>query len=73
MGDSDQTLSEYLASPGGGGITLPTKIQKVLHDALADAFDAKTAKEVQGYSAEIFVSLFDNAVDPDISSQECLT
>ena len=64
MGDSDQTLSEYLASPGGGGITLPTKIQKVLHDALADAFDAKTAKEVQGYSAEIFVSLFDARVDP---------
>ena len=42
MGDPDQTLSEYLASPGGGGITLPTKIQKALHDALADAFDAKT-------------------------------
>ena len=42
MGDSDQTLSEYLACPGGGGITLPTKIQKVLHDARADAFDAKT-------------------------------
>ena len=49
MGDSDQPLSEYLAQPGGGGAVLPSKIQQALvHDALANALDVKSAQEQRG-------------------------
>ena len=58
-------LSEYLAQPGGGGALLPTKIQKALHDALSDALGAKSAKEVQGFGADVFESLYDATVDEE--------
>ena len=65
MGDSDQPLSEYLAQPGGGGAVLPSKIQQALHDALVNALDVKSAQEVQGFGAEVFVGLYEATVDEE--------
>ena len=65
MSDSVQPLSEYLAQPGGGGAVLPSKIQQALHDALVNALDVKSAKEVQGFGPEVFVGLYEATVDEE--------
>ena len=36
MSDSDQSIAEYLAGPGGGGAFLPSKIAEDLADALVN-------------------------------------
>ena len=69
MSDSDQSIAEYLAGPGGGGAFLPPNVASSLNDALVNVCGFQFAKQVQGLDAPTLVAIYnDNVPEEDRST-----
>lgn len=62
MSDSDQSIAEYLAGPGGGGAFLPPNVALPLNDALENVCGFQFAKQVQGLDAPTLVAIYNDHV-----------